>query len=95
MRHLLLLLIALIWAPLPILAHVGSPNIFYEGDAGTYHLRVTIRPPGVLPGAAQVDIRTRDSGVTARVQPLLWETDARNGIEPVSAVPVSGETNLL
>jgi hypothetical protein len=25
-------------------AHVGSPNVFYEGDAGPYHLFVTVSP---------------------------------------------------
>jgi hypothetical protein len=42
----------------PLLAHVGSPDIFYEGDAGPYHLLVTIRPPQVIPGVAEVEIRS-------------------------------------
>jgi hypothetical protein len=27
-------------------AHVGSPNVFYEGNAGPYPVRVVVRPPG-------------------------------------------------
>ena len=33
-------------------AHVGSPDTFYEGDAGPYRLRVIVRPPGIVPGRA-------------------------------------------
>lgn len=39
-------------------AHVGSPDIFYEGKAGPYPVFVTIRPPVVIPGVAEVEIRT-------------------------------------
>jgi hypothetical protein len=48
MRHIFLL-IAMASAAL---AHVGSPDVFYEGDAGPYHLLVAIRPPVVIPGRA-------------------------------------------
>src|SRR5262245_22893195 len=44
-------------------AHVGSPDIFYEGDAGPYRLIVTIRPPQVVPGVAEIEIRTTASDV--------------------------------
>jgi hypothetical protein len=37
-------------------AHLGSPDVFYEGAAGPYHLLVTIRPPLVVPGVARVEI---------------------------------------
>jgi hypothetical protein len=40
-------------------AHVGSPDIFLEGNAGPYPLFVTIRPPVVIPGVAEVEIRIR------------------------------------
>src|SRR4051794_22481554 len=30
-------------------AHIGSPNVFFEGKAGAYAVRVAIRPPAVLP----------------------------------------------
>ncbi len=38
-------------------AHVGSPDIFYESAAGPYRLLVTIRPPVVVPGLAEIEIR--------------------------------------
>jgi hypothetical protein len=38
-------------------AHIGSPDVFFEGSAGPYPLFVTIRPPAVIPGVAQIEIR--------------------------------------
>ncbi len=39
------------------LAHVGSPDLFHEGGAGPYTLLVTVRPPEVVPGVAEVQLR--------------------------------------
>ena len=30
--------------------HVGSPNVFFEGQAGQYPVHVVIRPAEVIPG---------------------------------------------
>ena len=38
-------------------AHVGSPDVYYEGDAGPYHVLVVVRMPGVVPGVAQIAVR--------------------------------------
>ncbi|HEY6308675.1 MAG TPA: hypothetical protein VI488_19715, partial [Candidatus Angelobacter sp.] len=39
-------------------AHVNSPDVYYDGNAGPYHLLVTVRPPAVVPGIAQIQIRS-------------------------------------
>jgi hypothetical protein len=44
-------------------AHVGSPDVFYEGKAGPYAAMVTIRPPSVIPGVAEVEIRIPADGI--------------------------------
>ncbi len=52
-------------------AHVGSPDVFYEGSAGPYHLLVTIRPPEVIPGVAELEIRSASPDVhSIRIVPL-------------------------
>ena len=67
MRQLILLLISAAAA----CAHVGSPDVFYEGNAGPYRLLVTIRPPVVIPGLAEVEARVTSNDVTeVRVVPL-------------------------
>ncbi len=50
--------LAISHGPLAIVAegHVGSPDVFVEGDAGPHHLIVTIRPPNVIPGIAEIEV---------------------------------------
>jgi hypothetical protein len=50
---------------------VGSPDVFFEGEAGPYRLLVTIRPPQVIPGVAEVEIRSASPEVRqVRIVPL-------------------------
>ncbi len=44
-------------------AHVGSPDVFYEGDAGPYRLLVTVRPPAVIPGVAEIEVLGASPGI--------------------------------
>lgn len=62
---------AVLCCTLPVFGHVGSPDVFYEGQAGPYRLLVTIRPPEVIPGVAQIEIRSSSPDVRQiRVVPL-------------------------
>jgi hypothetical protein len=52
-------------------AHVGSPDVFYEGEAGPYRLFVTIRVPQVVPGVAGIEIRSHSPDLRqVRIVPL-------------------------
>ncbi|MEO7157021.1 MAG: hypothetical protein ABI039_05630 [Vicinamibacterales bacterium] len=52
-------------------AHVGSPDVFLEGLAGPYRLLVTVRPPTVIPGVADVEVlATSDDVRDVRIVPL-------------------------
>jgi hypothetical protein len=63
--------IFLLFLPLAGTAHVNSPDVYYDGYAGPYHLLVTIRPPAVVPGVAQVQIRSVGSDVSEiKILPL-------------------------
>jgi len=53
----------LLAAPAPAAAHVGSPDVFLEGDAGPYHLFVTVRVPQVIPGVAAIEVRTSSDDI--------------------------------
>src|SRR5438876_610339 len=44
-------------------AHVNSPDVYFEGNAGPYHLFVTIRVPDVIPGVAHIEIRSASADV--------------------------------
>lgn len=52
-------------------AHVGSPDIYVDGSAGPYKLFITVRPPQVIPGVAQIEVRSETLGIhTMTVTPL-------------------------
>lgn len=56
-------------------AHVGSPNVLFDGSAGAYPVRVIVRPPLVVPGLAEVIVRTTAADVQRIViQPVFWRT---------------------
>jgi hypothetical protein len=44
-------------------AHVGSPDVYAEGQAGPYKLFVVVRPPMVIPGVADIEARAEGAGV--------------------------------
>ena len=81
--------------PFTVLAHVGSPNVFFEGMAGSYPVRVTIRPPGVIPGLAEISVRVQ-AGKADRVTalPVHWNAGRKGAPPPDEAGLVRGETNL-
>jgi len=55
----------------PLAAHVGSPDVYYEGDAGPYHLFVTVRMPQVIPGVAEIQVRAQSVDVhTLQIVPM-------------------------
>ena len=44
-------------------AHVGSADVYYEGNAGPYPLFVTVRMPQVVPGVARIEVRSASPDV--------------------------------
>ena len=68
-----LLLLALF--PVGAVAHVGNPDVYFDGKAGRYQLFVTVRPPLVIPGVAEIEVRS----ATADVQELRVVPLALNG----------------
>lgn len=92
-RSVLLLLLALIF-PGAAGAHLGSPDIFYDGPAGPYLISVTIRMPAVVPGRAQILARIRgDEPVSVAFAPISHATAVSNTPPAEAGTAVAGETN--
>ena len=79
---------------LSTMAHVGSPDTFFVGNAGPYPVRVIVRLPGVIPGRAQVSVRVTDEAaaravqrVTVRASPWNLGIDGAPPPEPAASVP--------
>jgi len=87
---------SLVLAAAPARAHVGSPNIFYDGDAGPYPVRVIVRPPGVVPGLAEVTVRVRDGRKADQVtiQPLQYKDGLKGAPAPEPAATVPGAPDV-
>jgi hypothetical protein len=81
------LLALLLFAP-ALSAHIGSPDVFFEGDAGPYKLLVTVRPPQVIPGVAEIEIRSLAADVSQiHIVPLRLTAAAQFAPVPDLARP--------
>ena len=76
-------------------AHVGSPDTWFEGNAGPYHVTVEIETAGVVPGIAKVFVRAPGEQLgTVTVQANKF--DATGGAPPPEpAPPVAGDPGLF
>jgi hypothetical protein len=59
------------WFATDVFAHIGSPDVYMDAKAGPYQLFMTARPPAVIPGVAQIEVRAESPGVRViRAAPL-------------------------
>ena len=94
MKKILLQFVIWIFAAQIALAHVGSPNVFFEGRAGEYSVYAVVRPPAALPGAAQVSVRLQQEVGSVSLLPVMWQAGKQSSPAPIVTQKVSGETNL-
>lgn len=96
MRRLCVLVLLVLLIPWRAGAHIGSPDVFYKGQAGPYPTAITIRMPGVVPGRAELTVLVRnDDPVTVSFAPISSETPASNAPPAEAAQPVNGEINVF
>jgi hypothetical protein len=96
MKTLALIVLGCSLLAVPLRAHVGSPNVFFAGNAGPDAVRVVIRPPPTLPGIAQVDVRVEGEGVTGvSLQAAPWDSGDEAAPPPVRAMPMVGDAGLF
>jgi hypothetical protein len=72
-------------------AHVGSPAISYQGNAGKYKILVNISPPDVIPGVATAGIFVENyNGEKVYVQTQYYLAGDKGSVDPEIANPVYG-----
>ena len=72
-------------------AHVGSPDVIYDGTAGPYAVRVIVRPPNVVPGLAEVVVRVQSNDVArVTIRPVFWRTGVNGSPAPDAMARVPG-----
>jgi len=72
-------------------AHIGSPDVWFDGLAGPYKVLVHVEAPPVVPGIAIINIRVVEPGVS-RVTAFVNHYDATGGTPPpdlASPIPAS------
>lgn len=74
----LILFLSLLLAVVKSYGHVGSPGVTFEGKAGPYKVIVSINPPDVIPGTANVTVYLEDGvkGVKVFAKPVYWTIGA-------------------
>ena len=94
-RRVALALLFIVSAPALSLAHVGSPDVIFDGKAGPYDVRVIVRVPSVVPGLAEVNVRILHGDASAvRIRPVFWRTGASGSPSADVAKPVKGAPGL-
>src|ERR1700723_3181544 len=66
------------------LAHVGSPDVYFDGAAGPYHLLVTVNPPPMVPGIAQVQVRVTSGTVSSISLAPVYVNGKDQGLPPAA-----------
>jgi hypothetical protein len=86
---------ALLLIPALARAHIGSPDVFFDGNIGTWPAHVVIRMPNVVPGRAEIFVQVQSAGpVSVSFVPISARTAASNAPPAELGEPVRGETNL-
>src|SRR5262249_20699919 len=72
-------------------------DVYYEGDAGPYHLYVTVRLPQVIPGVAEIQVRSRSNDVSrVRLVPMMLTGPGSNLLpKPDLAEPSKQDPNFF
>ncbi|MDF9795188.1 hypothetical protein OKW21_000451 [Catalinimonas alkaloidigena] len=74
----------------PAYAHVGSPGVIYEGEAGPYRIMVNVNPPDVIPGTATVQVYVTNGGVEqVLLKPIYWFSGADGAPKADEALPLA------
>ena len=84
-------------------AHIGSPDVVMEGNAGPYKVLVSVQPPDVIPGIAKVKVYLQNGVANAiSVRAVYFYSGDEGSPEPdvMSEVPgqqlqYTGETWLM
>lgn len=74
-------------------AHVGSSGVLFQGQAGSYRVLVSLQPPDVIPGTAQVTVYVENGNVkTVMARPIYFRTGDEGAPSSDPLTPVLNQT---
>src|SRR6476660_8749946 len=73
-------------------AHIGSPDVVMEGNAGPYKVLVSVQPPDVIPGIAKVKVYLQNGVANAiSVRAVYFYSGDEGAPEPDVMTKVPGQ----
>jgi len=92
-RKTLLLLGLSLGILLRLQAHVGSSGVLYQGQAGAYRVLVSLMPPDVIPGTANVTVYVEEGNVKkVMARPIYFRTGGAGAPSADELLPVPQQT---
>jgi len=91
------LLLLSFFVVIPASAHVGSPDVYADAEAGPYRLSIVIRPALVIPGVADIEVRAQSPEVqriTITPVPLTGEAASHPPVPDLMQQP-SNDTSYF
>ncbi|GAL86228.1 hypothetical protein MYP_3457 [Sporocytophaga myxococcoides] len=77
-------------------AHLGSPDIIYQGNAGPYPVLITIQPPDVVPGIAKVLVDAGSEKISRiKIQPIYYQYGSSGAPKEDAIRKVDGTDHLF
>lgn len=75
-------------------AHVGSSGVLYQGQAGAYRVLVSLQPPDVIPGTANVTVYVENGNVrSVMARPIYFRTGDEGAPSADELSAVANQTN--
>jgi hypothetical protein len=86
------LLVTMVLGTYATRAHIGSSGVVLQQNAGEYRVLVTIQPPDVIPGTAQISVFVENGGVSqVMARPIYFRSGDEGAPAPDELMPVSGQ----
>jgi hypothetical protein len=82
MRNRTLVLAIIVIVTSAAYGHVGSPDVYFDGQAGPYHILLTVTPPAMIPGVAQVHARVVSGNVANITIEPVYVNGKDQGLPP-------------
>ena len=77
---------------LQLCAHVGSSGVLYQGQAGGYRVLVSLMPPDVIPGTANVTVYVEEGNAKkVMARPIYFRTGDEGAPSADELLPVVGQ----
>ena len=77
---------------LQLCAHVGSSGVLYQGQAGRYRVLVSLMPPDVIPGTANVTVYVEEGNAKkVMARPIYFRTGDEGAPSADELLPVVGQ----